>query len=236
MPEAKIDHLWTDTQSPTGVRGRKYRTGVIGNLYPKDEPFTRRAAREYVGGSLRGVGVLDLREGKVVAGIPAREILLGEALKTGGYRTAMVGKWHLGDYSIDLYPTILSLAGVPLPEDRVIDGRDVLGLLTGRETRSPHEALFFYHYDQLEGVRSGQWKYFRRINRYVWPIPLDAAPVPDRLGGSQLGNRWPLLYNLAIDPGENYNVIDTHPDVADGLEAILQAWESETAPNPGGWR
>jgi len=164
----------------------------------------------------------------------------------GGFHVPMIARWPAGLpagrecrapwMNIDLYPTILSLAGVPLPEDRVIDGRNVLGLLNGRETRSPHEALFFYHYDQLEGVRSGQWKYFRRINRYVWPIPLDAAPIPDKLGGSQLGNRWPLLYNLTIDPGENYNVIDTHPDVADRLEAILQAWESETAPNPGGWR
>ena len=390
-----------------------FRSGVIGNLYPKDEPFTRRAAREYVGGSLQGLGALDLQEGEVVAGIPARELLLGEALQTAGYRTAMVGKWHLGDYSIDaaynprrngfdfylglphsndmlpcplyrneemlqanigtdqakltglytqeavrfikeagrepfflyvahtfphqplyasaqfagqskagkfgdaveeidwsvgqimttlqetgvadntlvfftsdngpwfegsagpfrgrkgqsyeggfhvpmiahwpaglpagrecrvpwmnidLYPTILALAGVPLPEDRVIDGRDILGLLTGRETRSPHEALFFYHYDQLEGLRSGQWKYFRRINRYVWPIPLDAASIPNKLGGSQLGNRWPLLYNLAIDPGESYNVIATHPGVADRLAALLQQWEAESAQNPGGWR
>jgi arylsulfatase A-like enzyme len=390
-----------------------FRSGVIGNLYPKDEPFTRRAAREYVGGSLQGLGALDLREGAVVAGIPAKELLLGEALQTAGYRTAMVGKWHLGDYSIDpaynprrngfdfylglphsndmlpcplyrneemlqadigtdqakltglytreavrfikeagrepfflyvahtfphqplyasaqfagqskagkfgdaveeidwsvgqimttlqeagvadntlvfftsdngpwfegsagpfrgrkgqsyeggfhvpmiahwpaglpagrecrvpwmnidLYPTILALAGVPLPEDRVIDGRDILGLLTGRETRSPHAALFFYHYDQLEGLRSGQWKYFRRINRYVWPVPLDAASIPNKLGGSQLGNRWPLLYNLELDPGENYNVIATHPEVAERLATLLERWEADNAQNPGGWR
>jgi uncharacterized sulfatase len=389
-----------------------FRSGVAGNLYPKDEPFTRKAAREYVGGSLRGLGVLDLREGEVVTGIPEKEWLLSEALKTAGYRTAMVGKWHLGDYSIepsynprrngfdvylgvphsndmlpcplfrneemlqenigtdqakltglytreavrfikeakgspfflyfahtfphqplyasadfagrskagkfgdaveeidwsvgrlmatlretgaddntlvfftsdngpwfegsagpyrgrkgqsyeggfhvpmiarwpaglptgtecrepwmniDLYPTILSLAGVPLPEDRIVDGRNVLDLIAGRESQSPHDALFFYHYDQLEGIRVGQWKYFRRLNRYVWPIPLDAAPIPDRLGRSQLGNRWPLLYNLAIDPGESYNVIDTHPAVAEKLGRILQQWEAEAEKNPGGW-
>lgn len=389
-----------------------FRSGVVGNLYPKDEPFTRKAAREYVGGSLRGLGVLDLREGEVVTGIPEKEWLLSEALKTAGYRTAMVGKWHLGDYSIepsfnprrngfdvylgvphsndmlpcplfrneemlqenigtdqakltglytreavrfikeakgspfflyfahtfphqplyasaefagrskagkfgdaveeidwsvgrlvatlretgaddntlvfftsdngpwfegsagpyrgrkgqsyeggfhvpmiarwpaglpagtecrepwmniDLYPTILSLAGVPLPEDRIVDGRNVLDLIAGRESRSPHDALFFYHFDQLEGIRAGQWKYFRRLNRYVWPIPLDAAPIPDKLGRSQLGNRWPLLYNLPIDPGENYNVIDTHPEVAEKLEKVLQQWELEAEKNPGGW-
>ena len=389
-----------------------FRSGIIGNLYPKDEPFTRKLARDYVGGSLGGLGVLDLREKGVVAGIPAEELLLGEALQTAGYRTAMVGKWHLGDYSIDpvfnprrngfdfylgvphsndmrpcplfrneemleddigtdqarltglytreavrfireagrnpfflyvahtfphqplyasarfagkskagkfgdaveeidwsvgeimatlqetgvadntlvfftsdngpwfegsagpfrgrkgqsyeggfhvpmivrwpgglpagkecrepwmnidLYPTILNLAGAALPEDRVIDGRDILGLLSGRKTRSPHEALFFYHYDQLEGIRSGRWKYLRRINRYVWPVPLDAAPIPNKLGGSQLGHRWPLLYDLEVDPGENYNVIDTHPEVSDKLETLLREWESETATNPGGW-
>jgi arylsulfatase/uncharacterized sulfatase len=137
--------------------------------------------------------------------------------------------------NIDLYPTILSLAGVPLPEDRIVDGRNVLDLIAGRESRPPHDALFFYHYDQLEGIRVGQWKYFRRLNRYVWPIPLDAAPIPDRLGRSQLGNRWPLLYNLAIDPGESYNVIDTHPAVAEKLGRILQQWEAEAEKNPGGW-
>lgn len=389
-----------------------FRSGVVGNLYPRDEPFTRKAAREYVGGSLRGLGVLDLREGEVVTGIPAKEWLLGEALQTAGYRTAMVGKWHLGDYSIepafnprrngfddylgvphsndmlpcplfrneemlqenigtdqakltglytreavrfirasqgkpfflyfahtfphqplyasaefagrskagkfgdaveeidwsvgrlmatlremgvddntlvfftsdngpwfegsagpyrgrkgqsyeggfhvpmiarwpaglpagtecqepwmniDLYPTILSLAGVSLPKDRIVDGRNILDLIAGREHQTPHEALFFYHFDQLEGIRVGQWKYFRRLNRYVWPIPLDAAPIPDKLGRSQLGNRWPLLYNLPIDPGESYNVIDTHPEVAEKLEKVLQQWEADTGKNPGGW-
>jgi hypothetical protein len=69
----------------------------------------------------------------------------------------------------------------------------------------------------------------------VWPIPLDAAPIPDKLGRSQLGNRWPLLYNLPIDPGESYNVIDTHPEVAEKLEKVLQQWELEAEKNPGGW-
>ncbi len=78
-----------------------FRSGVIGNLYPKDEPFTRRAAREYVGGSLQGLALSICRKGRWWPESPPRELLLGEALQTAGYRTAMVGKWHLGDYSID---------------------------------------------------------------------------------------------------------------------------------------
>jgi arylsulfatase A len=135
----------------------------------------------------------------------------------------------------DLYPTLLSLAGVNLPKDRIIDGRNILDLLTGKRTDTPHDALFFYHYDRLEGVRVGQWKYFRKLHRYVWPVPLDAAAIANKLGKDQLGYRWPLLYNLEIDPGENYNVIDTYPDIANKLENTMQRWEAEAKNNPGGW-
>jgi uncharacterized sulfatase len=85
----------------------------------------------------------------------------------GGFHVPMIARWPAGLpagtecrepwMNIDLYPTILSLAGVPLPEDRIVDGRNVLDLIAGRESRSPHDALFFYHFDQLEGIRAGQW-------------------------------------------------------------------------------
>jgi arylsulfatase A-like enzyme len=137
--------------------------------------------------------------------------------------------------NIDIFPTVLAAAGVPLPGDRIIDGRDMLAQLTGQSSRSPHETLYFYHYDQLEGLRAGRWKYFRKLHRYTWPIPLDAAAIPNKLGKDQLGSRWPLLYDLSIDPGESYNVIDTYPDVAQKMEEALQRWESEVSKNPGGW-
>lgn len=53
-------------------------------------------------------------------GIPERERTLAEALGGVGYRTAMVGKWHLGSYSPDYLPTgrgFGSWLGLPYSND-----------------------------------------------------------------------------------------------------------------------
>ncbi|XP_070564500.1 steryl-sulfatase-like [Ptychodera flava] len=46
--------------------------------------------------------------------------------------------------TMDVFPTIASLAGVDLPHDRVIDGRDLMPLLRGNSTAPPHDLLFHY--------------------------------------------------------------------------------------------
>jgi len=163
----------------------------------------------------------------------------------GGFRVPFVAKWpgripggtvsSASVMNIDLYPTLLSLAGVGLPEDRIVDGKNISGLLKGRTEKSPHDALYFYHYDRLEGISDGRWKYIDKMNRYVWPIALDTAPVPDSLGKEQMGNRWPLLYNVRQDPGEAYNVINTHPEVAERMKKKLNAFRKEMKDNPRGF-
>jgi arylsulfatase A len=130
---------------------------------------------------------------------------------------------------------MLDLAGVELPRDRIIDGKNITGILTGSDNRPPHEYIFYYHYDLLEGVRFGKWKYYRSINRYTWPIHLDTAGLPDKLGKNQLGDRCPLLYDLETDPGESYNVINTRPEVAAKLRAAIEAWEMQAKKNPRGF-
>lgn len=163
----------------------------------------------------------------------------------GGFRVPFIAKWpgHIpaGTLSaepaihLDLFPTLLSMAGVEHPSDRIIDGKDIEALLSGRNPRSPHEAIYFYHYDQLEGVRVGRWKYFKRLNRYVWPVPLDAESLPSAMGKKQLGNRGPLLYDLSVDPGENYNVINSYPAVAEQMQNLLARWDQRSKENPRGF-
>ena len=104
--------------------------------------------------------------------------------------------------AMDFLPTFAALAGAAAPEDRIIDGRDILPLLAGEAaSRSPHEAFFFYQADRLNAVRSGPWKLH---------VGCDGQPVRE-------------LYNLDDDVGETRNVIDSHTDVAARLEKLIDA-------------
>lgn len=44
----------------------------------------------------------------------------------------------------DIFPTVLRLAGVALPSDRELDGRDMMPLLLGQTNTSAHECIFYW--------------------------------------------------------------------------------------------
>jgi uncharacterized sulfatase len=166
----------------------------------------------------------------------------GQAFE-GGHRVPLIA-WAPGKYgegvvsqvpatNLDLFPTLLAAAGLARPGDRIIDGRDLTPVLTGETERSPHEYLYLYHHGDLEGIRSGQWKYFRNTSHYVWPMP-----VNKKLGG--LANHTtgpaPLLFDLRTDPGEAYDLASRYPEVVERLEAAMATWESRMASDPLGFR
>lgn len=112
---------------------------------------------------------------------------------------------------MDLMPTFARLAEVKAPGPDVIDGRDIWPLLAGEPgARTPHDAFYYYHYDQLQAVRSGRWKLFLALDR------LRASPAqPPREG------RFPArLYDIVADPGEKNDVAAQHPDIVARLTAL----------------
>ena len=98
--------------------------------------------------------------------------------------------------SMDLFPTLVGLAGAEVPAGRAIDGRDIRPLLLGEDTASPHEAFLYYSGNNLEAVRSGRWK-----------LHLAKGKVVEE------------LYDLEADVGETTNRYADEPDVVAELQA-----------------
>jgi arylsulfatase A-like enzyme len=113
--------------------------------------------------------------------------------------------------AMDLLPTFARLAGGKVPENRVLDGKDIWPLLAGEKgARSPHEAFYYYHMDQLQAVRSGTWKLY---------LPLEAKRGP----GSAKGKQSPaMLFDLEADVAEKKNVVADHPDVVKRLTGLAE--------------
>jgi len=160
----------------------------------------------------------------------------------GGHRVPFIACWHgkikrgsrcdVPASNIDLFPSILAAAGISVPADRIIDGRSIVGLMTGNSEAPPHDAFFLYHHGVLEGIRMGNWKYLRSLNHYVWP-----APVNRTLGGMSVYTTGPLplLFNLEKDRNESYNLIEKYPEVGKQMLARMEQWEAELKTNRGGW-
>lgn len=119
---------------------------------------------------------------------------------------------------VDLFPTLLDLAGVPANGNRV-SGRSVADALRGRgplqEEPSFAESLtplVHYGWSDLRSVRDGRWKYI-------------LAPRPE-------------LYDLTRDPDEQHNLEAAEPARARALRAGIdahlrqEAERSRTASSP----
>jgi arylsulfatase A len=108
--------------------------------------------------------------------------------------------------NMDLLPTAVKLAGVPLPKDVVLDGVDLSPLLLDGKPIEPRP-YFYYRGDQLFACRVGDWKaHFKTQTGYGQPEAETHDP--------------PLLFHLGVDPSEKRNVAGEHADV---LQQINEA-------------
>ena len=112
---------------------------------------------------------------------------------------------------MDLYPTLLELAGLPLAPSQHVDGVSLVAALKGGELRRAAPLFWHYpHYGNQGGapcgaVRDGDWKLIEWFE-----------------DGSL------ELYNLRDDPGERQNVAAEKPEKAEQLLAKLVAWRAAT--------
>lgn len=121
--------------------------------------------------------------------------------------------------TMDLLPTVAGLVDGRVPTDRVIDGRDLRGVLFDSvEVVHPYDEFFFYRGGKLEAVRSGNWK-LHVPHWYLKP----ATVGNDGAAGTYNRIDMPLaLFDLSSDPGEETDVQDQNPAVVERLMAQVE--------------
>ena len=147
---------------------------------------------------------------------------------------------------MDLLPTFAGLTGTRLPDVK-LDGRDIASLLKGvPNAKSPHESLVFYAGDELQAIRSGDWKlHFAHPYLTVAAEPgHDGKPsnwgrlAPDSITrsgvegiasrhGYRVENIGLSLYNLREDPAESRNLTALHPEVVARLQGLAVPFRTE---------
>ncbi|WP_339727612.1 sulfatase-like hydrolase/transferase [uncultured Gimesia sp.] len=174
----------------------------------------------------------------------------------GGLRVPMIARWpgkipkgqviDVNCGSIDIFPTILKQAGIQLPADRVIDGKDLFPVLA-EQAESQHEALYSMKGNFLFTVRSGPWKLHvkqsprqllaKQGKDWVDPRGPDGVTIiapyeqamPDLPPGLLTGDQPEpmMLFNLEDDPGEQHNVAKQNPSVVARLKKLYVEMQTQ---------
>ncbi|OPZ14275.1 MAG: Arylsulfatase [candidate division BRC1 bacterium ADurb.BinA364] len=121
--------------------------------------------------------------------------------------------------SVDLYPTILELAGVERAADQPCDGISLAPLLRGSGILDREAVFFYYPHGQSRkppgiAVRAGDWKLIR------WYETSDMFPSEYE------------LYNLKDDLSETANRAGEMPDLVKRLAALLDRHLEQTGAHP----
>ena len=235
--------------------------GVDVPAYLPDVPAVRQELAGF-GGLVRavdaGVGVLldalatsGLAEDTLVLFTTDHGIAFPRAKGMGydpGLETALLARWPARipagavcgalASNVDLLPTLLEVAGVPLPP-----GLDGVGLLPqlaggpGDPARRIHFELTWHdRYNPLRGVRGARWKYVRNFDpespEVYLPADIYRSPSGEatRVACYARPRAAEELYDLQLDPGERQNRVGDPACTAivDQLREDVAGWMART--------
>ena len=101
----------------------------------------------------------------------------------------------------DIFSTFAAAAGATIPNDRIIDGKNILPFI--KENKAPHNTLF-WRQGRLQTILHHQWKMiFDKNQKKTW------------------------LFNLKTDPTERKNLTDQMPDKIKLLQGLLEEHNSQ---------
>lgn len=116
----------------------------------------------------------------------------------------------------DLYRTMTTLAGVPLPEDLQLDSLDMSDLILNDEA-SPRQSHIFFTQINPGSIRVGDYKItFNSVERTRDP------GFPGVEGTDARKYNPPLLFNLKTDPSESTDVASEHPERVENMTKLYR--------------
>ncbi|MFK8019960.1 MAG: sulfatase [Pseudomonadales bacterium] len=139
---------------------------------------------------------------------------------------------------MDWFPTLLDWLNIPLPTDRIIDGKSLTAMLERAEKddglgesleeyqNSPHSFLYFFQGEKLQAIRNDRYKYFGKHKFYYGGgnMPV-AAGIP----------KGPWLFDTVTDHNESYDVSMTRAELTQSMQKVLAAKQLEMIENTRGW-
>ncbi|MFY0601585.1 MAG: sulfatase [Cyclobacteriaceae bacterium] len=134
----------------------------------------------------------------------------------GGIRVPFLVTWpdqidkgkdyHQPITALDIFPTILSATGASTQKEAILDGRDLLPYLSGKEKKAPHETLFWRYSDGAGyAVRKGDYKMVM----------------------SGFKNDF-FLFDMKSDPYEHVNLAARMPEKIEELKSLYAEWTKGT--------
>ena len=137
-------------------------------------------------------------------GLVHRDLLYEELVRVPmifwGPRVSNTASPPTSALSLDVAPTLVSCAGLPVPDSWI--GRD---LLCSEDASEAPETLMFQYGNRRYGVRTPEWK-----------LIVSPGPDTDRTE----------LYHLPVDPAEQADVAQDHPEVVARLTSELRRWRA----------
>ena len=110
--------------------------------------------------------------------------------------------------ALDLMPTFITAAGGRVDPAWNLDGIDLSGRLTGKQSRLPNRTLYWRKAGSKGpiAIREGNWKLIDLRGR---------------------GDGRPELYDVGKDVGESRNLASENPTLVKSLSSKMSAWEKQ---------
>jgi arylsulfatase A-like enzyme len=133
-------------------------------------------------------------------------------------------------HMVDLYPTLIKLAGGSLEQPLPLDGRDAWPTILGRSP-SPHEEILHQREPGRGAIRVGDWKLVVHDGSMMRDLAGMGLEEADERGGAKLSVE---LFNLADDPYERTNLAGQNPLIVEDLQGRLAVYTKAAVAPKGG--